>query len=414
MNKKTIMNKTICILVLIFLMISPNLFARDIVSNIKSYLESDISKVAFVFNLEEMKSEVTAFEEIFNILTNPDYPQFFSNTSYSRNYYETGDYYHKLKDAGLDLFKNTDYIMGSAEELPVTNDLAEKDIDNIKHMSAMIGNYPVEPFLKFLPTSGFTKKEHYGAITFSKENENMSITLIDEKVLLMTPVDHTETVLDRLTNGTDIKDNTGSIKQFIERAEKSYNIMYMVMDLDTLGNVDMRAVKTDVKEDVDEFNSDENSMFMMPFTFDNLPDEMELKSFTFGMKTDKSGGFSLEFNVESFNNVDSKALYKAINPTLGTIKFFGPIMIGFFGEGSNPPKLPDPEDEEAKRFRSAVEKMPKLTREEQLTFREFFQRMRSEYEENNFKIYINFHEDLLLTFKKMIEIFGALDGSDGE
>lgn len=392
--------KIFFLLIIIIICINSTLMAQDYLSNLNSYISSDKSELSFYMDVRQIKEN---FPESYDSIS-PNMGMVTDNPAIK--------YYNELLESGIDIVEMTEYIFGAIENMSNKEQIDDaNNVDNIEFMVALYGDFPLTPFKNyFAKKSEFIESGTNKVKTFINKNEEVSITIINEKVLIITPIEESEAVSSRIIQGTGLKN--GNIARIVEKAKQKYDLMFVVMDMESYGPIDMIRLK-------------ENSSYISSLA--DIPDEMEFISFTFGIYSNGDDGFNMEFETEGANPNEMELLSAAANQTLMLVKSFVPILIGSAfsekeateetatnetgeetsanetGEEPNPNITEDVENES--NTKDFIDDTPILTDEQQLELTHFIHSITLTQEDNVIILLISFPKSILLIFEEIAKSY---------
>jgi hypothetical protein len=277
--------------------------AQNYEKNIESYIKSDLPKVVMKIDLRNIKNTFPDLEPSVNaaLEMNPD---------------ERGaDYYQEMKEYGIDLLSMTDKLYITMEDLPIDDNFdANPDYNaNTKMMVTMMGDYPVSPFSSFLTEKGFNESGNNSFKQFTKQSENVSITIFDQKVIMITMINSTDYMVNIVKNNNN--HISGFMSPYVKEAMRKYNLMYIIFDFRELEPIDTRDFKKESSSVISKFK--------------NLSDEIKLISMTNGFySTANNDGMIYELQLETDSSEDTKVLKDGITQAFGMVKVIAPAMIG--------------------------------------------------------------------------------------
>ncbi len=277
--------------------------AQNYENNIKSYIKSENPKVVMKFDLRNVKNTFPELEPSVDaaLELNPD---------------DRGaSYYNEMKEYGIDLVSMTNSLYITMEDLPVDSNFNSNPnyTYNTNMMITLLGNYPVTPFRDFLTGKGFTESGNNSEKSFTKKSENVTITILAEKVLMITFVNSTDYMVDMVKNNKN--HNSGFLSPYVKEAERKFNLMFFIFDFRELGPIDMRSFREEAGGVISKFK--------------NLPDEITIKSMINGFYSNTNNdGMVFETQIETDKADSSKVLSEGLNQAFIMLKMIAPAMIG--------------------------------------------------------------------------------------
>lgn len=282
--------------------------AQELVNNLDSYIKSDKSEISFHMSLIEMRNTFPDFDEILEKMITSgekgkrdvDMDLDIDEEEVQESAEKIGSYYEELKDQGIDLLRATDLIYGSGEELPFDENMRQKrNADKINYMVAMVGRYPAKPLSKFFEKEGYTETGNAVVRNFTKRSERITISLIKDRILLVTPIKENKTIVNRILTGQNLK--PGKIEEYVKEAQSKYDLMFFTMSLNNFGPV-------------------KGSMLFGNYAGDLSDKDLKFESFNYGMASDGDGGFKMEIDVKGTDEEDMRKLHENLNGIVSLFK----------------------------------------------------------------------------------------------
>lgn len=257
-------------------------YGQQELENIYSYISSDDVSFSSFINVKNLLK-----------LLNVDYKTILNKKDSSSD----DNIFNGLLKQGLDLISNTDYIFLTSG--PKISNFDMKDSD---FMIVTFGNYPIAPFSAYFKTKDkFVESGDNNFKIFQSQSEDLNIFIINQKVILVSHILFSEKAKDIITNGNNSK--KGNFKKIIDKARKSYNVLFVAGNLKALDRIDLTEyknylLKTKLINEKNEF-----------------PESILLIEGVLGISL-ANDGFNVEVRVKGENEKDIKAVAPTLKMTL--------------------------------------------------------------------------------------------------
>jgi hypothetical protein len=308
MNTKKIIIVLSLVVSILLMSFNVALAQGNLVKNLDSYIKSDKSEISFRFSFIEMRNNFPDFDDMIEKMITPDGEERevdmnnmdIDEEEMKESAEKISDYYEELKAQGIDLIRSTDLIYGSGEELPFNENLTQKkNADDINYMMAMVGRYPVKPLSHFFKKEGYEESGNAVVRNFTKESERITISIIKESVIIITPIKANKVIVNRILTGNGLR--PGQISPFVKEAERKFDLMFLVVNLKSFGPV-------------------KGSELFGNYAGDLVDKDLKFEYFSYGMVSDGKGGFHMEMNVKGTDVETMKTLHENLNGIISLFK----------------------------------------------------------------------------------------------
>lgn len=317
--------KTIVLVILILFALSNIVSATDYTDNLDLYLRSNNVKISFFMDVKKTKS---------------NFPELENNIAEQLEKLNTniGSYYRDLKygsddsTENIDIIKNTDYIYATSEKIFAEEEMKNYDtaFDSANFMLAFVGDYPIRPIRRVLIKDDFTESGTNQHKIFTSEKQQIKLTILRNQVILICSINDEPTISEKIKEGTGL--NEGNISKYIDTAEDDFDMMFFVMDLESLSPIN-----------TDDINLPKTDQFDMNGLLENLPKQLEVDLLSFGLNYDGNDGFNMELKIVSDNPEHKTAIFEFLTQTTMMIKMvLPPLVQSELGEAETGARVANP------------------------------------------------------------------------